>query len=662
MHNPAAGLLSLCSLLSVAYAFYLPGVAPTTYARGDRVPLHVNRLSPAQSQTDGQVHAIYDYDYYSTPFHFCQPPDGPEYLSESLGSILFGDRIQTSPFELHMAHDEPCKTIPSCGTQEYAAVDAKFVNKRIEQNYDINWLVDGLPAGQLLMDPSTETEFYSPGFDLGHMSGDKPVFHNHYDIYVDYHEAASNQFRVVGIIVEPSSNKNAEDFGKGAASGGSCSNAEDLILDEKGGTKVVFTYSVYWRPSETPFATRWDKYLHVYDPKIHWFSLINSAIIVVALVGMVVIILVRTLRKDITRYNKLDQFSLNDMNGDSANSAALPDDDVQEDSGWKLIHGDVFRPPQNTLALSVLVGNGAQLFLMAGFTIAFAGLGFLSPSNRGALGSVMILLYCLFGLVSGFISTYLFRALGPESTSSSLKHNIGLTPLALPAMVFTVFFLLNLFLWGKGSSGSVPFTTMLVLIFIYFLLSVPLSFLGSYIALKRLPVYTSPVRTNQIPRQIPEAASISSTWSATLNRPWLAILLSGILPFGAIFVELHFTMQSLWADRIYYMFGFLFVCFGLLTVTVAAVTVLNVYFCLCSENYHWQWRAFATAASCSVYVFANAIVFWISRLSFGSWTSGVLYLGYSAVGSALVGVLCGAVGFVVSWAFVHGIYGSLKVD
>jgi transmembrane 9 superfamily protein 2/4 len=43
-------------------------------------------------------------------------------------------------------------------------------------------------------------------------------------------------------------------------------------------------------------------------------------------------------------------------------------EDVQEDSGWKLVHGDVFRPPKHTLLLSVLLGSGAQLFMMVGVT------------------------------------------------------------------------------------------------------------------------------------------------------------------------------------------------------------------------------------------------------------------------------------------------------
>lgn len=354
----AASLLALAPI--PASAFYFPGVAPTSYEKGNKVPLYVNHLTPADSQNDPKLRSVFSFDYYHEPFHFCKPEGGPQYLPESLGSILFGDRIQTSPFELKMGVNESCKAL--CETQTYPQSDAVFVNSRIYQGYDLNWLVDGLPAAQLLKEVNSDTPFYSPGFGLGDVVDGQAVLNNHYDIVVDYHEAGPNQFRVVGVLVDPFSMKDNKYLGEGKAECGSA--LDPVILDESGDTTVTFTYSVYWRESSTPFATRWDKYLHVYDPKIHWFSLINSAVIVVFLIGMVSTILVRTLRKDIARYNRLDQLALDDF---GANGAV--EDGVQEDSGWKLVHGDVFRSPKNPLLLSVLIGNGAQLFMMAGLTI-----------------------------------------------------------------------------------------------------------------------------------------------------------------------------------------------------------------------------------------------------------------------------------------------------
>lgn len=355
----------ILGIASPSAAFYLPGVAPTSYDEGQLVPLYVNRLTPGLARQDDQLHSVFSYDYYHPAFHFCQPQDGPKDIRESLGSILFGDRIQTSPFELKMAVNETCK--PLCQEVTFDARSAKFTNRRIAQGYNINWLVDGLPAAQQSLDAATKTKFYSPGFALGNFEEDgMQTLHNHYDIFIEYHRVGlrnKDKLRVVGVLVQPESRGDSKVLGDGTVECGT--SGAPLILDEDGETAASWTYSVYWRESPTVWATRWDKYLHVYDPKIHWFSLINSAVFVVFLVGMVTVILMRALKKDIARYNRLDMINLEDLDGTSA----AVEDGIQEDSGWKLVHGDVFRCPKSPLLLSVLVGNGAQLFMMTGVTV-----------------------------------------------------------------------------------------------------------------------------------------------------------------------------------------------------------------------------------------------------------------------------------------------------
>jgi transmembrane 9 superfamily protein 2/4 len=119
------------------------------------------------------------------------------------------------------------------------------------------------------------------------------------------------------------------------------------------------------------------------------------------------------------------------------------------------------------------------------------------------------------------------------------------------------------------------------------------------------------------------------------------MLLVGILPFGAIFVELYFIMSSIWFSKVYYMFGFLFLCYGLMIITCAAVTVLMVYFLLCSENYHWHWRAFMTAGASAFYVFLNALIYLVTKLQLGGLAGTVLYIGYSGLISFLFFILTG---------------------
>lgn len=465
--------LSLLFLLNNTAAFYLPGVAPTSYARGAKVPLNVNSLTPTIS-SDAQLHSLISFDYYKPEFHFCKPDGGPQYVSESLGSILFGDRILTSPFELKMLEDENCKAL--CSEVKIDAESAAYVNEKIWLGYNINWLIDGLPAGTLYTDLSTNTSFTARGFPLGEiLNTDIVTFNNHYDITIDYHEVmGGKEFRVVGVMVIPESRKDSTD--------GNCGTVNNFLqLNEDGETPVTFTYSVTWNKSKIAWATRWDSFLHTFDPRIHWFSLVSSSIIVVFLSAMVGAILLRVLKKDIARYNRLDAFNLDDLSGTNGEA----EEGVQEDSGWKLVHGDVFRAPKNPLVLSVFLGNGSQLFVMTGTTIVFALLGFLSPSNRGSLGGAMILLYTIFGFVGGYVSSRVYKTFGGENW----KLNILLTPVLIPGIVFATFFLLNFFLFFKGGSGAVPLTTMLVVLGIWFVISLPLSFAGSWMGFRH-PVCT----------------------------------------------------------------------------------------------------------------------------------------------------------------------------
>lgn len=63
-------------------------------------------------------------------------------------------------------------------------------------------------------------------------------------------------------------------------------------------------------------------------------------------------IMIRTLRRDIAKYNTDDSI-----------------EDTLEETGWKLVHGDVFRPPPYPRFFAAIVGSGIQIFFMALITI-----------------------------------------------------------------------------------------------------------------------------------------------------------------------------------------------------------------------------------------------------------------------------------------------------
>ncbi|KAJ3025665.1 UNVERIFIED_CONTAM: hypothetical protein HDU68_006885 [Siphonaria sp. JEL0065] len=614
--------LSLVLAGSAIQAYYLPGFPPQSYGKGETVQLTVNALNSRDSMS------LLPYDYYYEKFHFCQPAK-LQVGRESLGSVLFGDRMYNSPFEVKMLEDAKC--VKMC-TSTVSADDAKFINLKIKEEYFMDWYVDNLPAAQISPDDDGN-EYYQIGFDLGALYMDStapdkliPFLHNHYDITIEYHTKEDNKHRVVGVIVNPRSVLSVE--------GGTCEfegKEAELQLSEELENKVTYSYSVIWKHSPTPWATRWDKYLHVTQAKVHWFSIINSIVIVLMLSSMIAVILLRALHKDISRYNRLF------------------DEDFADEIGWKLVHADVFRPPRERMLLSVLVGNGVQILLMCAISIVFALLGFLSPSSRGTLTTVSLVFYILLSGVAGYVSSRLYKMMKGDS----MYKNVALTAVLVPGYVFVLFLILNFVLVGAQSSAAVPFTTMLALIGLWFLVSIPLCIAGGFFGFNQQAV-EDPAKTAQIPREIPPQNN--------LLNPWLTTFLAGFVPFGAIFIEVYFIMNSIWFHQIYYMFGFLFLVFIILVLTSSEVAILMCYNHLCAEDYKWAWRSFAGPATAGLYIFLYSIVYFVRMMQVDNVASTVLYFGWSLAVSALFSVLTGSIGYLSCLVFVRTIFGIIKID
>eukprot|EP00027_Filamoeba_sp_ATCC50430_P000432 CAMPEP_0168557184 /NCGR_PEP_ID=MMETSP0413-20121227/9288_1 /TAXON_ID=136452 /ORGANISM="Filamoeba nolandi, Strain NC-AS-23-1" /LENGTH=642 /DNA_ID=CAMNT_0008588195 /DNA_START=93 /DNA_END=2021 /DNA_ORIENTATION=- len=636
--KPTTVLVLFLLLLQQAHSiFYLPGVAPQEFTYGKEVDLKVNKLT--------SVHTQLPYKYYSLPF--CKPPKIEDKV-ENLGEILRGDRIENSMYQINAKIPVACKVL--C-VKNYTKSEVKDFSEKVGYEYRVHWIVDNLPAAtpKILQDAKGETTtVYESGFFLGikgEENGDKKsvnYIHNHHNIKLLYHEnpQAYEGLRIVGFEVEPQSIPHSLDFNDKDPNAipSTCEHLDnpqpfqelEVPKDHKH-LSIVWTYSVIWEQSSTPWANRWDRYLLNTDPQIHWFSIINSLMIVLFLTGMVAMIMMRTLHADFRRYNQLD-----------------PNEEAEE-TGWKLVHGDVFRPPNNPMLLSVFVGSGLQVFGMTLITLIFAVLGFLSPANRGGLTTAAVVLYVVMGAFAGYSSTRLYRQLKGQAW----KKNTIMTSMFFPGIIFCIFLFINFFIAGKKSSGAVPFGTLMSLIALWFGVSVPLVFFGSYFALKK-PIPENPVRTNQIPRQIPE-----QVW---YMNPIFSILMGGILPFGAVFIELFFILSAIWGQQFYYIFGFLFIVFVILVLTCAEITIVMCYFQLCSEDYHWWWRAYLTAGASAFYMFLYSVFYFFTKLEIETAVSTLMYFGYTLIMALVFFVLTGTIGFYACHMFVRKIYSAVKVD
>jgi transmembrane 9 superfamily protein 2/4 len=492
---------ALLLLAQGAAGFYLPGVAPREFADGDRVEVKVNKLTSTKN--------VLPFNYYDLAF--CKPAE-IEYKVENLGEVLHGSRIQNSPYEL-FAQKSDFKVLCK---QDLTAKQAREFAKRIEQEYRVHMIMDNLPAATRMISELPDGRaitMYDRGFRLGFVGAKEfpqtvpgtPYLNNHLRFVIKFHKDEKFEgARLVGFEVEAFSVKHTYKgvWGKDAQLTSVPLSPELPPMPVSGAGEYIFTYDVTWEDSPIKWASRWDLYLFMGDDQIHWFSILNSLAIVLLLTGIVAMIMLRTLRRDFNRYNSPEE-----------------KEELAEESGWKLVHADVLRPPPLSLLLSASVGTGMQLLGMGAIAIAGAMLGFLSPANRGGLLTATLLLFVLMGVPAGYYASTSYKAL----KGTRWKLLTVTTATLYPGITFFLFMTLNFVIWGRGSSGAVPFGTILALIAMWFCISVPLVFLGAFFGFKQ-PVPEPPVRTNEIPRQVPEQA-----WYMSES---FTMLIGGILPFG----------------------------------------------------------------------------------------------------------------------------------
>ncbi|XP_070492315.1 transmembrane 9 superfamily member 2 [Chironomus tepperi] len=655
-----SSLILICGLIHYSQPFYLPGLAPQNYCKKSEssksckseVTLYVNRLNTEES--------VIPYEYHH--FDFCTTDESNSPV-ENLGQVIFGERIRPSPYKINFMENTTCQVLCKkqyVGGQADSERRLMIMKKGMSLNYQHHWIIDNMPV-TWCYPLQNDRQYCSTGFSMGCLVRNSknpdveescalnPAYNrpgtyylfNHVDLLITYHSGATEDWgntfkqnggRIISVKVTPSSIRhdvNAPD----------CSSQQPLEIPaaplEQGKTvDVLYTYSVKFVQNNTiKWSSRWDYILEsMPHTNIQWFSILNSLVIVLFLSGMVAMIMLRTLHKDIARYNQMDS-----------------GEDAQEEFGWKLVHGDVFRSPRKGMLLAVLLGSGVQVFCMSLITLAFACLGFLSPANRGALMTCAMVLFVLLGTPAGYVSARIYKSFG----GIKWKSNVLLTAMFSPGMVFGLFFIMNLVLWHEDSSGAVPFSTLVAILALWFGVSVPLTFVGAYFGFRKRSL-EHPVRTNQIPRQIPD--------QSIYTQPIPGIIMGGVLPFGCIFIQLFFILNSLWSNQMYYMFGFLFLVFLILVITCSETTILLCYFHLCAEDYHWWWRSFLTSGFTAVYLFIYCCHYFATKLQINDAASTFLYFGYTLIMVFLFFLLTGSIGFFACFWFIRKIYSVVKVD
>ncbi|KAG2385064.1 Transmembrane 9 superfamily member 3 [Vigna angularis] len=296
-----------CLLLTVFAAFSAvrSDSSDHRYKPGDIVPLYANKVGPFHNPSE-------TYRYFDLPF--C-PPDDLKEKKEALGEVLNGDRLVSAPYVIEFQRDK--ESVSVCNTKLSKEDVARF-RSAVRKDYYFQMYYDDLPIWGFI--GKVDKEGKDPSDYRYYL-----YKHIHFDVFY-------NKDRVIEINVRTDPNALVD-------------------LTEDAEVNAEFLYTVKWKETNTPFEKRMDKYSQSsslpHHLEIHWFSIINSCVTVLLLTGFLTTILMRVLKNDFVKY---------------AHDEETAED--QEETGWKYIHGDVFRFPKFKSVFAAALGSGTQLFTL----------------------------------------------------------------------------------------------------------------------------------------------------------------------------------------------------------------------------------------------------------------------------------------------------------
>lgn len=587
------------------------------YKDSEDVPLIANRVGPFANPSE-------IYSYYSLPF--CRPVE-LQHQSQDLGELLSGDRKVRSLYEIGFKVDIPWRRLDR---KKLTDDEIKLFETAVDEEYYFEMFLDNLPIWGYVGDSDKETDLILSGSGFAVPEPHKFVYtHLHFNI-------AYNGQNVIEVNVTANPAYRFD-----------ITNALEIIESEKGSgddslfnplNKMIrgnnqqsddpskpdyrtadFSYSVKWIPTNIPYESRMERYhkMHFLQAsyQIHWLSIINSFVLVLLLTVFLAVILMRVLKNDFSRYMRTD---------DEEDAVG------EEESGWKLIHGDVFRFPAYKMLFTAMLGAGSQLFFMSLGVLVLALINtFTTGTKRGSLLAAMVVFYALTASIGGYVSGRFYRQLG----GTNWVWNTILCAILFPGPLFAVFAFVNTVAFSHGSTAALPIGTIFVVIAVYALITFPLTVVGAIVGKNSTTDFEAPCRTSKVPRPIPP-----SPW---YRQSFLQYFMAGFLPFSSIYIEIHYIFASVWGHRVYTLFGVLFLAFILLLLVTSFITVALTYFQLAMEDYHWWWRSFISGGATGLFVYAYSFFYFYFRSEMNGFIQTAFFFGYMTVVSYGIFLLLG---------------------
>ena len=613
----------------------------------------------------------YDYEYLD----ICSP-ENISHPKEGITELLTGRRMSYSNYFAFMNHNETCNLACVKNFTDEEIIKYEWL---IDERYFTTYYLDKLPSGHLFYFKGRDKNStfnksranYFSGIPVGKKRNKKYYVYNHFVFYIEINEN-DNKYQIVDFYISAHSVKQSNEYACIEYEGKNItfiseeelkkvyinhtyniSNNDNYTQDRifnvlEDGTKryykdseeqelvpgnIAFTYDVIFIKSNTTFSSRYDHYFYIGKRRYRWFGLITSNIIILILTCGIFIILTRTVNKDLDKYNA---------------SSVITDSMSIDEFGWKQISGDVFRPPRHLKTLSAFIGTGFEILCLLIVSLIMSIIGFKKPEIRLDLINNLFLCCILFAIISGFVSTFIYKNNGGRDW----VFNCLVTAFLFPLIAIMVLGIIRILMSFEKSSAGFKISEMAILCLLWLFVSSPLVFVGSMINLMGRPI-KYPCKINSLPTAIDK-----KPWYLHLKYiTWFA----GFIPFFTFFIEFVYLLKSLWMYQVYYIASFLSLSLIFAIIITSEISIIYVFINLCYGDHKWWWKSFFISASPALYVLIYSFLYFfylgLTRLS-----AIIVYFLIMFLITIVVALVLGSCGTLLTFWFVYYIYSKIKID
>eukprot|EP00921_Rhytidocystis_pertsovi_P009327 GHVQ01015016.1.p1 GENE.GHVQ01015016.1~~GHVQ01015016.1.p1 ORF type:complete len:298 (+),score=29.51 GHVQ01015016.1:517-1410(+) len=261
-------LVMLCSVgvLFLVYMWTSGHISSHTvgYKKGDEVSVSMNKVWPHYNPVE--TYSVYD------ALPVCKPPEVLRH-SMSFGQIMRGDRLVNSLYKIRFAEKQDIS--PLC-TRPLTKDDVETFHRAIDGSYLYEVYVADLPVHQLV--------------GLKDVESDPPHYYiaNHINFDLGYNHDQ---------VVHANTTAGTDLF--------------DVTQWTEGMT-IPYTYSVDWKsmpdvPREARLYSQLKGALTASTSTldIHWLAIINSFVLVLLIVSLLILIILRVVRSDLSKFLKI---------------------------------------------------------------------------------------------------------------------------------------------------------------------------------------------------------------------------------------------------------------------------------------------------------------------------------------------------------------------